>query len=571
MTKCSSSVEETHSSRVPRLRYVFRATLAVFAFCGLSLSLWACNSYKFEGPRPSPVAENQQVREINPIRNVDVLFVVDNSGSMADEQALLAQNIASLVNVLESVGANYRIGVTTTDSGNPRCPSAIYTPEGGNLVLSSCLDRVDQGEFMFGGADFAFACTDVCAKRDADLEVKGTATAYDLQELPRKWVESIGGQSNIGGVASVAEALQCYLPQGVAGCGFESHLESMYLALANSMSMASKNNYGFLREAAQLAVVIVSDETDCSYNQGTKEIFTSNKVFWNSPDDPAPTSAMCWRAGVECTGAGPSYSECHGQNYGPDGSVTADPQSAVLQPLSKYIDFVKAIEAEKRQIDEGVRVQVALLTGVPVGYEDFAAEIQYEDTPDAEYQANFGIGPGCVLGDPGQPSGVAVPPVREREFAEAFVDEDSRNLYSICQSDYSGALAAIAGQIADAMLPTCMPNCVKDLDPASSVVDPSCALYEENIMQGTTTEIPQCNEVGGEWTAPVGATVCFGIRIDKDGGQTPSMIDDMSPYCVDEGFNLEFVLVRTAAAPAGTTISGVCELSENKQSDCPNL
>ncbi len=504
-------------------------------------------------------------------RDVDLLFVIDNSGSMAEEQGLLAQNIAALVNVFEAVGANYRVGVTTTDSGNPRCPSATYKPEGGNLVLSSCLDRIDQGEFIFGADDFSFACTDVCTKRDADLVVKGTATAYDPQEMPRKWVEAGGGQSNIGGVGSVAEALQCYLPQGVAGCGFESHLESMYLALANSASQASKNNYGFLREAAQTAIVIVSDETDCSYNPGTQEIFTVNKVFWNSPDDPAPTSGMCWRAGVECSGPGPSYSECHAQNYGAQGSVTADPSEAVLQPVSKYIDFVKSIEAQKQQIDEGLRVQVALLAGVPVGYENFEAEIAYEDSPDADYQASFGIGPGCVLGDPGQPSGTATPPVREREFAEAFLDVDHRNLYSICQNDYSGALAAIAGQIADTLRPTCMPTCVKDIDPATPVVDPSCQLYEENIVQGTQTEIPQCMEVNGEWTAPPGATVCFGIRRDRDGKQTPSMLDDMSPYCIDEGFNLEFELVRSAAAPAGVTYSGVCEPSDNKQKDCPNL
>ena len=505
-------------------------------------------------------------------RDVDLLFVIDNSGSMAEEQALLAQNIASLVDVLESVGANYRVGVTTTDSGNPRCPSATYKPEGGNLVLSSCLDRIDQNEFVFGADDFSFACTDVCAKRDVDLEVKPTATVYDPQEVPREWVESIEGQSNIGGVASVAEALQCYLPQGVAGCGFESQLESMYLALASSASAASKTNYGFLREAAQMAVVIVSDETDCSYNPQTKDIFTSNKVFWNSPDDPAPTSAMCWRAGVACTGAGPTYSECHAQSFGADGSPVDDPTKAVLQPVSKYIDFVKAIEADKQQIDQALRVQVALLTGVPNGYENFEVEIPYEDAADQEFQANFGIGPGCMLGDPGQPTGTAVPPVREREFAEAFnIDDGHRNLYSICQTDYSGALADIAGQIADGMLPTCMPECVKDLDPETPVVDPSCQLFEEDVVQATQTEIPQCIEVGGQWTAPAGATVCFATKIDKDGGQTPSSLDDMSPYCVDQGSNLEFELVRSVAAPAGVTISAICEPSENKQRDCPNL
>jgi hypothetical protein len=180
-------------------------------------------------------------------REVDLLFVIDNSGSMAEEQALLASNMAALIGVLEApdVRAEYRIGVTTTDSGNPRCPSATYTPEGGNLVLSSCVDRVDQGEFQFNADDFSFACTDLCGKRNSDLQVLGTATAVDPNEVPRKWVERSGGALNIGGVADAVEALQCYLPQGVAGCGFESHLESMYLALAGRGRRRARTITGF--------------------------------------------------------------------------------------------------------------------------------------------------------------------------------------------------------------------------------------------------------------------------------------------------------------------------------------
>ena len=367
------------------------------------------------------------------------------------------------------------------------------------------------------------------------------------------------------------EALQCYLPQGVAGCGFESQLESMYLALAAATSAESAANYGFLRETAQLAVVIVSDETDCSYDLASKDIFTTNKVYWNDPSDPAPTSAVCWRAGVTCTGAGPTYRECHAEDHGIDGSPTGDPAKAVLRPVSEYIDFVKSIESAKQQIDPGQRVKVSLITGVPVGYEDFNAEIGYEDSSDANFQANFGIGPGCIIGDPNQPD-VAVPPVREREFAEAFaLDDLHRNLYSICQANYSATLAAIGEELADGISPSCMPNCVADKDPGTPVLDPSCQLYEDNIALGTTTPIPACAEVNGAWVAPAGATVCFAQRVDRDGTQTPSTIDDMSPRCVDQGFNLEFDVIRVTPALAGVTISATCELSANKAQDCPNL
>ena len=149
---------------------------------------------------------------------------------------------------------------------------------------------------------------------------------------------------------------------------------------------------------------------------------------------------------------------------------------------------------------------------------------------------------------------------------------DKRNLFSICQDDYSKALKAIADRIRDQIKPACMPKCVKDTDPSTPVVEPSCELYEINVAEDTRTEIPHCDEVNGEWVAPAGATACFAELIDK-GGQTPSMIDDMDPYCTDQGFNLEFKLIRAPGVTpaAGTAIQATCELSGNKPKDCPML
>jgi len=545
---------------------------------GTALLLGACLDHPLKPVVYDKTTEDETTVAIAINKDVDILFVIDNSGSMAEEQALLSKNFAAFIGVLEAedVLANYRIGITTTDSGNPRCPAATYKPEGGNLVLSSCLDRIDQGEFTFNSVDFSKTCSDFCTKYDADLMVRPTATAVDKTEAPRKWIERIEKTSNIAGVADNTEAFQCYGPQGVAGCGFESHLESMYLALAGAQNKDSKNNYGFLREAAILSLVFITDEADCSYNPDTeiKKVFTTNKVFWNDPDvDTAPTSALCWRAGVDCTGGPGTYTECHAQDWDMTGQKTDDPKTAVLQPVSKYIDFVKKIEMDKQEIDGNQRVLVSLIAGVPIGYEKFDTEIPYEDLPaDDDNQLNFGIGPGCILGDPKMPEAVAVPAVREREFAEAFLDdpEKERNLYSICQQSYAGALESIATKIRDQIVPACMPSCVRDKDRTTEVLDPNCRLIETDI-DGNETDIVQCKEVNGEWTAGGGATVCFATLIDKNGKQTLSKIDNISDYCNDEGFNLEFILVRSAPAAAGTTISANCELSDNRALDCPNL
>ncbi|MDC0719881.1 vWA domain-containing protein [Nannocystis bainbridge] len=542
---------------------------------GAALALTACLEHPIKKVLYDKSSEAQENVAIAINKDVDILFVIDNSGSMADEQALLAKNFAAFINVLEAedVNANYRIGITTTDSGNPRCPAAQTTPEGGKLVLSSCLGRVDLGDFSFDMDDYAYACTDVCNLTDDQLQIKPTETAYSNGEkAPRNWIERIETVTNLPDDVTTVQAFQCFGPQGVSGCGFEQHLESMYRALALAGQESSGSNYGFIRDTAILSIVFITDEVDCSHNDKFKEIFTTNKQFWEDPDRPDATSAVCFNAGVKCDGAGPTFARCESANYGIDGSVDVADADAVLQPLSKYINFVQNLETQKQTFDLNQEVLVALIAGVPPGYEDGDKDIVYEDDPDPDQQDLFGIGKGCTLPnmmDPDAPQ-TALPPVREREFAEAFQVGDDRNLFSICQDDYSGALKAIANKIRDQIKPACMTKCVKDVDPSDAILQPNCQIFEDNLAAMTRNEIQPCEEVAGEWIAPAGETACFAELIDP-GTETPSEIDNMSEECVLEGYNLEFLLIRTGAAAAGTTISAACELSPNPGNDCPML
>src|SRR4051794_8019943 len=45
---------------------------------------------------------------------MDVLFVIDNSGSMGEEQTNLVANFPMFISVLDQSGLDYRVGVTTT-------------------------------------------------------------------------------------------------------------------------------------------------------------------------------------------------------------------------------------------------------------------------------------------------------------------------------------------------------------------------------------------------------------------------------------------------------------------------
>lgn len=365
---------------------------------------------------------------------IDVLFVVDNSGSMADEQTRLAKSIAALVNTERDL----RIGVTTTDAGNPRCPENIYSPENGAMAIRSCVQRVAQGEFSFNMEDFSYACTDVC-----DVESIGlapTPTTEEPEAAVRPWLERTGGVTNLADPnVSLVQALQCALPRGVNGCGFESQLESMRLALLRTMD-ANQPEYGFLRPEADLVVVLLTDEVDCSYNPAFKSIFTDNKIFWEDPERPDATSAVCFNAGVKCEGSGPQYDGCAAANYDIEGSVHVADEDAVLWPVARYTDLLADIQASK---SGGARVRLLAIAGVPPGFEPGDENLLFEEEPDPADNDLFGIGPGCVLVDPQNPDfpQTARPPARMLEVGASL---GPLSFHSICQLDYSAILATIA-------------------------------------------------------------------------------------------------------------------------------
>ncbi|MCA9661329.1 MAG: VWA domain-containing protein [Myxococcales bacterium] len=370
--------------------------------------------------------------EPQPSDAVDILFVIDDSGSMSDEQAILSQSISALLDPLANAGISYRVGITTTDAGNPRCPKADTTPPNGELVRSSCVDRVALGEFTFAGVDppldASFACTDYCASPDNSITITPTVTAVDDQAKARPWIEGGAGDSNVEGM-SPAEALRCYLPQGVAGCGFESPLEAMHKALSRAAT-PGEASYGFLRDDASLLVLIVTDETDCSY--ADQSIFIDNKALWNDPDDPIPTSAVCWRAGVGCEG-----SSCAPEDRSANGGAAGSEADAALHPLSRYSGLLTEIAAAK----SAGKVEVRVIAGVPSGYVDGAA-IPFTFNDDPEFVDDFGVDPACAS----NLTGKAVPSMRERVLAEDFAGGE-RTTYSICDSDYGPALTAAAGSI----------------------------------------------------------------------------------------------------------------------------
>ncbi len=492
-------------------------------------------------------------------RDVDILFVLDNSGSMSEEQARLARNFPAFVDRLDGMGADYRIGITTTDVAHPGC-GAGATPENGALVLRSCTEAVADGAFVFNDLDAAAACTDQCKLSAEQLRI---APSFDEQTHP--WLESIAGVQNLAAGVAMADAFACFGPQGIDGCGYESPLEAMRLAIGKAREPGGS---GFMRHEALLSVVLVTDETDCSSNPAHADIFTSNTTFQNDVD-PRRTSATCWRAGVDCSGEGSEFKECHAEDYSAEGTPGADAADAVLHPIDRYVDFLEGLRVlSGAPVADGGplarEVLVSLIAGVPAGYDQGAAEIVYTaPEPGSDQAINFGIAPGCINTEDGSGS-TAIPPVREREVAEAFTGADgSRNVFSICQDDYSPALEQIAATLRKALPPACAGTCVADQDPETAVLDPVCLVSAE-LPDGAQESVIPCEMKGDDWALPEGASVCFAMLVDPD-GRTPFAGDDMTrekdadaATCDSDGENLEFKLLRAGPRRPGVLYSAAC-------------
>jgi hypothetical protein len=494
------------------------------------------------GDLPIPDGRAEAEVQVVMTADVDLLFVVDNSATLADEQVFLASNAASFVNILDQANVNYRIGFTTTDVGGEHCKES--TPERGALVTRNCLEH--PWEFVSGNdAVFDKVCGDYCQLED--VEILPSATAEDPTPIPRPWLEKIQGVSNLPVEVSMPDALTCFLPQGIAGCRFESPLEAMYLALQRVQDPGDPA-FGFLREGASLAVVLVTDEVDCS--AATEALFDgSNTMYWPEPNDL--TSAVCWNAGVECLGPGPVYDDCFPANKDLAGNVGVPDGQAVMHPISRYLDQLIDLDAFKQSQDPGTQVSVSAIAGVPTGFP--GDPIVYADTNDANFMNAFGIGPGCESG-----TAQAVPPPRIKAVTDAF-GLDSAALISVCGEDYSPALTAIGDTLGVEDDPPCFPICVGDVDPGTPGLQPDCLLTEQAPGQ-EPVELPHCIDDGdGGWTLPDGEPTCFYELVD----------DAVTAACVSEGANLEFGVLRTEPVQEGTVLVGNCVVSDMPEIDCP--
>jgi hypothetical protein len=275
----------------------------------LSVALGACNGHSLSQPAPESVQQTNDKVPINPRRDLDLLFVIDNSLSMAEEQASLAANFPLMIKELENL-----------PEGMPDVHIAVVSSDfGAGPPSTSC------GTYL--GDHGRFLVKDGCPVK------KGA-----------RWLESLehGQKTNFQG--DLPSAFGCLTNLGTAGCGYEHQLQSMRIALSD----VNPENDGFLRQEAALGIIIVTDEDDCSAPPDS-DLFASERKG-------EAGSLRCASEGHECDGQAPPR---HAFSTSLDSCRARD--GGKLIRVQEFVDFVKGL---KPRPDE--QILVAGIVGWPM-------------------------------------------------------------------------------------------------------------------------------------------------------------------------------------------------------------
>lgn len=175
------------------------------------------------------VADSRQTDVFNQTsgRTVDVLFVIDNSGSMSEEQANLAANFANFIGGAQAFQNDYQLGVVTTDMDR--------ATESGRLQGSRIIRRGPNVEREF--------------EDTSDVGTNGAGEEKGLEAAQKALSDPLIFDSQ-------------------SACNNNAACNAPDLCIEG---FCGGSNRGFLRDDAALEVVFVSDEDD--YSAGTLNFY----------------------------------------------------------------------------------------------------------------------------------------------------------------------------------------------------------------------------------------------------------------------------------------------------------
>ncbi|MFK7989018.1 MAG: hypothetical protein AB8I08_23575 [Sandaracinaceae bacterium] len=351
--------------------------------------------------------------------DLDILFVIDNSGSMTEEQASLAVALPGLFDALlmgdldgdgerdvEPV-SSLQLGVVTADLGT------------GGHTVPTCMP-----------SDFG------------DDGVLRTTGRTDIAGCPAT-VPSFMGFSPEDDPTSAAFDLACVTQAGTGGCGFEQQLEAMLKALSPSRPSDDSppddrppvffgdtsghgdgDNAGFLRANSTLIVVMLTDEEDCS------------------AADPGLFDPL-----------DPDYRDT-------DLNLRCVRHPEALHSIDRYVDGLLSLREWPGDIVfvpiVGIPPELATR---PNGYTDWGALIGPVEMRDPRLVGGVDpamptrLVPSCNL--PGR--GLAFAPIRILETAEQLQRQGARvSVQSICQESFEGIMDSVMRQLRSPVSADCI-------------------------------------------------------------------------------------------------------------------
>jgi len=287
---------------------------------------------------------------------LDVLFVIDDSGSMHDKQTeLMASAHDALFGLLDQVMGerpDLHVAVVSTDMG------------AGDNNIPFCAPPGDDGRFRTGAND------------DCPQLAAGDRFLVDVADPD--------GTRQTNYTGDIADAFACMADLGTQGCGLEMPLASARRALDGS----SPDDAGFLRPDAMLLVVFVTDEDDCS---------ADDMSVFDLAADLGPINHRCFAYGVVCD---PDTPLEPGEKTG----CVPREDSAYMHSVADYVDFFRSLKDDPSKV---------MIGGI---YAPTTPVVVAPD-PQANDSSTVWVAPSCQSS--GAPS-YAIPAIRLDAVADAF-------------------------------------------------------------------------------------------------------------------------------------------------------
>jgi hypothetical protein len=531
------------------------------------LLLWGCQSKAPVWPAPHKGQETDFSVLLSPERAVDILFMVDNSPSMDPKQAALAVNFPKMIEALEALPGglpDVHIGVVSSNMG------AGLGAVGGNCGTG----LGDRG--LLWGNDPSDLTASVAAGSEYATDPNHLLIAPGCGlNLGARWIEDIQapapGTGRLRNYDStnlqLADVFSCLATAvGTSGCGEEHQLQATRVALIPQAGINEANN-GFLRSGAYLAIVLVTDEDDCSAsNDNTKNDDIFNMVSKRNPGDSG--SLRCAARGHLCGGQPiPDYDPVVG--YTGTGFTHAlsdcsaksqlDPQNPdySYMPLYDVQEMVESVNWVKGDLSNQ-KTFVSGIIGWPADPNDASLP------PSVQTNSNYRIDkdptslppsqqnlwdymPICE--DPTQKSAdgniyKAYGALRLKKFIDSFGDHGQT--FSICNSNFANAMGQIGGAVAQVLKPGCVDYPLIDTDPIAPGTQPECQVFErvpcatpgQNacLESGfTETSLPECQDGQGNHLDPASldSSVASQAQIDA----VLATVDDASRPCWYLGYD----------------------------------